>query len=51
MNAKRNIYKCKRCDYFWIREDKKGKPIRCANPGCRSPYWNKEKSTGIKNAN
>ena len=31
---------CKRCGYTWWPKSPK-KPITCANPKCRSPYWNK----------
>ena len=33
--------KCLRCGYMW--EAKKGVPKRCANPSCRSPYYNRKR--------
>lgn len=37
-------YKCKRCGYSWVPRTEEI-PITCANPDCRSPYWNKERKT------
>jgi predicted Zn-ribbon and HTH transcriptional regulator len=34
--------KCKRCGYEWIPRSYE-KPNRCANPKCRSPYWDKDR--------
>lgn len=39
--------KCKRCDYEWIPRQE-GDPVFC--PGCRSPYWNKERIRPKKEA-
>lgn len=36
---------CKRCGYIWIPR-KEELPITC--PKCRSPYWNKEKRSGVQ---
>ena len=38
------IYKveCNRCHYKWYPRTNKI-PNNCANPKCRSPYWNKER--------
>lgn len=33
---------CKRCGYKWI--PRKQEITLCANPKCRSPYWDKDKS-------
>jgi len=33
------LHECNRCKYKWI--SKKKEPVSCANPKCRSPYWNK----------
>ncbi len=33
---------CTRCGHGWIATTKK-LPKRCANPRCRSPYWNEVK--------
>jgi len=33
---------CKRCGYTW-QPYRKIKPVRCPNPSCRTPYWNKER--------
>ena len=32
---------CLRCGYRWYPHTSRT-PIRCANPKCRSPYWNRE---------
>lgn len=33
-------HECKRCGYVWIASPPDSIPIRCANPACRSPYYN-----------
>lgn len=33
------LHDCNRCDYQWT--SKKQDPQTCANPKCRSPYWDK----------
>ena len=38
--SKMKSYKCKRCGHEWFPR-KEIKPVCC--PGCKSPYWNKEK--------
>jgi len=35
------IYHCNRCGHRWAGGDPP--PKRCANPECRSPYWNKKR--------
>lgn len=37
---------CARCGYEWAQRKDDEKPLRCA--GCRSPYWDKEKTRGKK---
>jgi len=42
--------KCLRCGYTWFPR-KPEPPQACANPKCRSPYWNKprkNKRKGVK---
>ena len=39
MKVKINKIKCKRCGYEWVPKKEDVRP--CANPKCRSPYWNK----------
>ena len=34
-----NFHNCNRCDHKWI--GKLAEPKTCANPKCRTPYWNK----------
>ena len=34
-------HECNRCGYIWTSKDKE--PKTCANPKCRSKYWNKER--------
>ena len=34
-----NFHKCNRCNHKWI--GKLVEPKTCANPKCRTPYWNK----------
>lgn len=34
--------KCLRCGYAWPKKEGKT-PGTCANPKCKSPYWNKPK--------
>jgi len=35
--------KCTRCGYEWWAKDPEVDPKVCANPKCKSPYWNKER--------
>lgn len=35
--------KCKVCNYEWIRRSD-GLPLRCPNPICQSPYWNRKQN-------
>ncbi len=35
--------KCERCGYEWTPNNPDDLPIKCANPDCNSPYWNKKK--------
>lgn len=39
---KGDVSQCLRCGFTWYPR-KPGRPARCANPKCRSPYWNKER--------
>ncbi len=32
---------CRRCKYQWVPHSL-NKPTRCANPKCRSPYWDQK---------
>ena len=32
-------WKCCRCNYEWVSQQMPSKPVTCANPKCRSPYW------------
>ena len=34
-----NFHNCNRCNHKWI--GKLSEPKTCANPKCRTPYWNK----------
>ncbi len=34
-----NFHNCNRCNHTWI--GKLAEPKTCANPKCRTPYWNK----------
>ena len=39
---------CKRCGYSWhnrlyTENGSPLKPVACANPKCRSPYWDRDK--------
>ena len=36
---------CLRCGWVWTPY-KDGRPIRCPNPPCRSPYWDKPRKEG-----
>lgn len=36
------ILECKRCGHRWPQRGAEA-PRSCANPRCRSPYWNKER--------
>ena len=38
------MVKCKRCGYEW--EPYVGRPMRCANKRCGSPYWEVERNRG-----
>ena len=35
------LHTCNRCHNKWT--SKKQRPDTCANPKCRSPYWNKSR--------
>jgi len=41
VKIKINKIKCKRCGYEWIPRDVEVRT--CANPKCRSVWWDKEK--------
>ena len=43
--AKGDLLTCLRCFYFW-RQRLAAEPLRCANPLCRTPYWNRERRHG-----
>lgn len=34
----RRLVHCQRCGWQWFPRNPK--PVKCANPGCKSPYWN-----------
>jgi hypothetical protein len=34
---------CLRCGWVWVPFGR-GLPTRCANPDCRSPYWNQPRT-------
>lgn len=34
-----HIHHCLRCGHEW--PSKLEKPLRCANPRCKSPYWDR----------
>lgn len=36
------VLKCNRCGHEWPQRGKEA-PKSCANPKCRSPYWNRER--------
>ena len=36
---KLNFHNCNRCQHKWVGKLKD--PKTCANPKCRTPYWNK----------
>jgi len=38
---KLNFHNCNRCEYEWL--SKLENPQTCANPKCRTPYWNKSR--------
>ncbi len=40
-------WECNRCGYKWVPRSEK-KPLNCANPKCRSPYWDKQRTREIK---
>jgi len=40
-------YECNRCGYKWVPRSEKV-PMACANPKCRSPYWNKIRERKVK---
>ncbi len=40
--------KCKRCGHDWMPRTE-NKPVSC--PGCKSPYWDKEKIKNHKPVN
>lgn len=44
------IHKCTRCGYEWAGRRGRGKPKTCPNPACRSPYWDRERTKGVKSA-
>jgi len=41
MKVKINKIKCKRCGYEWVPKQEEVRT--CANPKCRSVYWDKER--------
>src|SRR5437016_6924275 len=45
---RRRTVTCKRCDFQWKVRGKN--PVRCSNPACRSPYWNRPHQNGISTA-
>jgi len=50
--SKLNSHSCNRCEYEWL--SKIENPKTCANPKCRTPYWNKpriRKQIKIKSSN
>jgi len=38
------VYRCKRCGYEWAGRQGRPEPKTCANPKCRSPYWDRERT-------
>ncbi len=38
-------YTCQRCGWEWYPR-RPERPVRCANPKCRSPYWDKARDGG-----
>ena len=38
VHRKRKPVTCCRCGWTWVPYRRK-RPARCANPTCRSPYW------------
>lgn len=45
--TKVKVYKirCLRCSYVWVPE--KEEVLVCANPKCRSPYWNVKRKVKV----
>ena len=39
-------YQCSRCNHVWVPREKDVRPIVC--PKCKSPYWDRSKSSGKK---
>jgi len=37
------IFHCLRCGYEWVGRRGRPAPKTCANPKCRSPYWDRER--------
>ncbi|OPX57333.1 MAG: hypothetical protein A4E30_01682 [Methanomassiliicoccales archaeon PtaB.Bin215] len=42
------IYTCKRCGHEWAGRQGRPKPKTCPHPKCRSPYWDRERTKGVK---
>jgi len=42
-----NLCDCERCGYKWFSKPtvEKVTPTVCANPKCKSPYWNTARKT------
>ena len=37
-----DLYRCERCGYEWLpRRESTREPKVCANPKCKSPYWDR----------
>ncbi len=41
------LNECTRCGFKWPKQEGE-LPQTCANPKCRSPYWNKPRTKGVK---
>lgn len=39
--------KCNRCGHVWVKRNLDQEPKVC--PKCKSPYWNKPRTRGVKN--
>ena len=51
VNLEMKVHNCNRCEYEWA--GKLEVPKTCANPKCRTPYWNKPRKrdqSRIKNS-
>lgn len=44
-------YTCERCGFGWFPRRQTDMPLRCANPKCRTPYWNVPRKNGQTVAN